>query len=60
MTPEERYELITRNLQEVIGEDELKEKLKSKKEFSVYWEQCQRAASLLHTFSLTAKNTQIY
>jgi tyrosyl-tRNA synthetase len=37
MTPEERYELITRNLQEVIGEDELKEKLKSKKEFSVYW-----------------------
>ena len=37
MTPEERYELITRNLQEVIGEDKLKEKLKSKKEFSVYW-----------------------
>lgn len=37
MTPEERYELITRNLLEVIGEDELKEKLKSKKEFSVYW-----------------------
>lgn len=37
MTPKERFELITRNLQEVIGEDELKEKLKSKKEFSVYW-----------------------
>ena len=37
MTPEKRFELITRNLQEVIGEDELKEKLKSKKEFSVYW-----------------------
>jgi len=37
MKPEERYELITRNLKEVIGEDELKEKLKSKKEFSVYW-----------------------
>ena len=37
MTPKERYELITRNLQEVIGEKELKEKLKSGKEFSVYW-----------------------
>jgi tyrosyl-tRNA synthetase len=32
-----RYELVTRNLQEVIGEEELKHKLKSKKEFSVYW-----------------------
>lgn len=37
MRPEERFELITRNLQEVIGEEELKAKLKSKKEFSVYW-----------------------
>ena len=37
MTPKERFDLITRNLQEVIGEEELKEKLKSKKEFSVYW-----------------------
>jgi tyrosyl-tRNA synthetase len=37
MTPQKRYDLITRNLQEVIGEDELKEKLKSKKEFSIYW-----------------------
>jgi tyrosyl-tRNA synthetase len=37
MTPQKRYELITRNLQEVIGEKELKEKLKSGKEFSVYW-----------------------
>jgi len=37
MTPKERFELITRNLQEVIGEEELKNKLKSKKEFSVYW-----------------------
>jgi len=34
---EERLELITRNLQEVIGEDELKGLLKSKKEISVYW-----------------------
>ena len=34
---EERLELITRNLQEVIGEDELKDLLKSKKEISVYW-----------------------
>jgi tyrosyl-tRNA synthetase len=37
MTPKKRFELITRNLQEVIGEEELKEKLQSKKEFSVYW-----------------------
>ena len=32
-----RLELITRNLQEVIGLDELKQKLKDKKEFSIYW-----------------------
>ena len=37
MNPEKRFELITRNLQEVIGEAELKEKLSSKKEFSIYW-----------------------
>lgn len=37
MTPEEKFELITRNLQEVIGEDELKKKLKEKKEISLYW-----------------------
>lgn len=34
---DERFELITRNLQEVIGRDELKEKLASKKEISLYW-----------------------
>ncbi len=33
----DRFELITRNLQEIIGEEELKKKLKSKKDFSVYW-----------------------
>lgn len=37
MNSEEKFELITRNLQEVIGEEELKEKLKSKKQFSIYW-----------------------
>ena len=37
MNAEKRFDLITRNLQEVIGEEELKEKLSSKKEFSVYW-----------------------
>jgi len=34
---EEKYELITRNLQEIINEEELKKQLKTKKEFSVYW-----------------------
>jgi len=34
---DEKVELITRNLQEIIGEEELKKKLKSKKEFSIYW-----------------------
>lgn len=34
---DERLELIKRNLQEVIGENELKSLLKSKKEISVYW-----------------------
>lgn len=37
MSADERYELITRNLQEVIGEKELKEKIRSGKEISVYW-----------------------
>jgi len=34
---EERLNLIKRNLQEIIGEDQLTELLKSKKEISVYW-----------------------
>ena len=34
---EKKYELITRNLQEVIDEKELKDLLKEKKEISVYW-----------------------
>jgi tyrosyl-tRNA synthetase len=33
----DKFELVTRNLQEVLGEEELKEKLNSKKEFSIYW-----------------------
>ena len=34
---EEKLALIKRNLQEVIGEEELVKKINSKKEFSVYW-----------------------
>ncbi len=34
---EQKLELIKRNLQEIIGEKELDEKIKSGKEFSVYW-----------------------
>ncbi len=34
---EERYKLIKKNLLEIIGEEDLKKKLKSKKEFSIYW-----------------------
>jgi tyrosyl-tRNA synthetase len=37
MDIDEKIELITRNLQEVLGKDELKSKLKLKKDFSVYW-----------------------
>lgn len=37
MDVNERYNLITRNLQEIIGDNELKELLKNKKEISVYW-----------------------
>ena len=33
----DKYDLITRNLQEVIEEKELKELLKKKKNPSVYW-----------------------
>lgn len=34
---DKRYELITRNLQEVVGENELKKLLDEGKEISVYW-----------------------
>ncbi|MFA4887876.1 MAG: tyrosine--tRNA ligase [Candidatus Nanoarchaeia archaeon] len=37
MDAKKRLELITRNLQEVIGKEELEKRLASKKEFSVYW-----------------------
>jgi len=37
MSVDERLNLIKRNLQEVIGEDRLKELLESKKEISIYW-----------------------
>jgi len=36
LTPEEKYQLITRNLQEVLGEDKLKELLKER-DIKVYW-----------------------
>ncbi len=37
MDNEEKFNLITRNLQEVISEEELRELLKKKKDLSVYW-----------------------
>ena len=37
LSTEKRFKLITRNLEEVLGETELKELLKTKKEISVYW-----------------------
>jgi len=38
MSVDEKFELITRNLQEIIpGEDELKKLLLEKKEISIYW-----------------------
>ncbi|MDI3474228.1 MAG: tyrosyl-tRNA synthetase [Candidatus Woesearchaeota archaeon] len=37
MDIQEKYNLITRNLQEIITKDELGELLKTKKEISVYW-----------------------
>ncbi len=37
MSPEEKLALIKRNLQEIIGEEELLKKLESETEVSVYW-----------------------
>ena len=37
MDTEEKLRLVTRNLQEVIEEKELREQLEKKKEFTVYW-----------------------
>jgi len=36
MNPQEKFNLIKRNIAEIIGESELKEKLESKKQLSVY------------------------
>jgi tyrosyl-tRNA synthetase len=36
LTPEEKYELITRNLQEVVGMDKLK-KILSERDLKIYW-----------------------
>ena len=36
MKPEEKFKLITENLQEVVGEEKLKEIIK-KKDLKVYW-----------------------
>jgi tyrosyl-tRNA synthetase len=36
MTPEEKYERITRNLQEVVGEDSIREILKER-DLKIYW-----------------------
>ncbi|RXM92516.1 Tyrosine--tRNA ligase, cytoplasmic [Acipenser ruthenus] len=36
LSPEEKYDLITRNLQEVLGEEKLKEILKER-ELKIYW-----------------------
>jgi len=33
----DRYNLITKNLQEIIGQDQLKTLIKSKKKISLYW-----------------------
>ena len=37
MNKEEKIDLINRNLQEIIGLDELEEKISKKKEISIYW-----------------------
>ncbi len=37
MDTKEKLEIIKRNLQEIIGEEELKEKINSDKEISIYW-----------------------
>ncbi len=37
MDAEEKFELIKGNLQEIFGEEDLKELIKSRKEISVYW-----------------------
>ncbi|MBS3072362.1 tyrosine--tRNA ligase [Candidatus Pacearchaeota archaeon] len=37
MSVDEKFELIKKDLQEVVGEEELFKKLKEKKEFSIYW-----------------------
>src|SRR3989344_6858173 len=37
MSVDERLELITRNLEEVVGKNELLKLLKNKKEISIYW-----------------------
>jgi tyrosyl-tRNA synthetase len=37
MNPEERYALITKNIEEVIGDDNLKAKLAAREQLKIYW-----------------------
>lgn len=37
LTPEERYSLITKNLQEVIGTEQLQQKMKDNELLKIYW-----------------------
>ncbi len=37
MTPEERYALITKNIEEVIGDESLKAKLAAREQLKIYW-----------------------
>ena len=37
MNSEERYNLITKNLQEVLGDEELKQKLSNDEQLKIYW-----------------------
>jgi tyrosyl-tRNA synthetase len=36
-SPQERYELITRNLQEVLGAESIMKMCEEKRELSLYW-----------------------
>lgn len=37
MLPQNRYDLITKNLQEVLGDDQLKQKLDNHEQLKIYW-----------------------
>jgi len=68
LTPAEKYEIITRNLQEVLGKDQI-EAILAERDLNIYWgtgkNLCRRRGQLCsvthwHTYNMLCPHRAIY